>query len=300
MSVTIVTCVHNGERFWNRYLASLLILLEEVEAVIIVDDGSTDQTRSLLSQFKHPKVSVLFKQNSGLPSSRNYGLERVKSESVLFLDVDDTLELDGLSAAREKMTSRVDAVIGGVRYVDEHGGQSIYLKISSFLKAISYKMLFNPNRKIFFNNYAVTPGAVLLRTKMAKDLMFNESLSIGEDWDFFSRYFSSGSIEILDKKLVNYMVSQGSMSHTALNDVDKTDQLKEALVKNYMQAFSGGSKYYEKHLDVVLALFSEKRRGYPMSFCNAISFHMTLLKKSPISWLYIGTSLFKFALRKVT
>ncbi|HHF0511887.1 TPA: glycosyltransferase family A protein, partial [Vibrio antiquarius] len=99
VGLSIVTCVYNGSEFVNSYFEKLKEILYLVERVIIVDDGSNDDTALKLNDNKiglESKVKIETKKNTGLPDSRNVGLDLVDSDYVIFLDIDDYICPRGL------------------------------------------------------------------------------------------------------------------------------------------------------------------------------------------------------------
>ncbi|MEW6471663.1 MAG: glycosyltransferase [Actinomycetota bacterium] len=90
--------------------------------LIVVDDGSTDDTPAVLAGIADPRMRGLRQSNRGLSAARNVGAHAARGEWLLFLDDDDRL-CDG--ALKELLTATTDpscrVVLGGVRFVDAHG-----------------------------------------------------------------------------------------------------------------------------------------------------------------------------------
>ena len=93
--VSIIVPAYNVENYIERCIESLLSqTLKEIE-IIIVNDGSTDQTKEKILPYikKYPeKVIYLEKENGGLSSARNYGMPYAKGEYIAFIDSDDYVE----------------------------------------------------------------------------------------------------------------------------------------------------------------------------------------------------------------
>ena len=70
--------------------------------LVVVDDGSTDESCQLVSGYSDGRIHLYKKENGGPASARNYGVERSQGEWVLFLDADDCLEVDALSFLTQK------------------------------------------------------------------------------------------------------------------------------------------------------------------------------------------------------
>ena len=95
--VSIIVPVYNVEKYITKSLESLVNqTLEDIE-IIIVNDGTKDNSMKIVREFaiKNPKKIVcLEKQNGGLSDARNYGIPYAKGEYIAFLDSDDYVELD--------------------------------------------------------------------------------------------------------------------------------------------------------------------------------------------------------------
>lgn len=85
--VSVVMPVHNGERYIAEALQSIRSQTVACRQIIVVDDGSTDQTAAVVRRF--PEVTLVGKAHGGIAETLNRGLELVASEFVAFLDADD-------------------------------------------------------------------------------------------------------------------------------------------------------------------------------------------------------------------
>ena len=95
--VSIIVPVYNVERYIVRSMDSLVNqTLKDIE-IIVVNDGSTDNSKKLIEiyQEKYPnKIKLVDKENGGLSDARNYGIPHATGEYIAFLDSDDYVELD--------------------------------------------------------------------------------------------------------------------------------------------------------------------------------------------------------------
>lgn len=90
--VSIVVPFYNLEKYAQACIESLLSQTYDYFELILVNDGSTDNTRQILDLFAdHPKVRVFHKTNGGLSSARNYGVDKASYEYVSFVDGDDVV-----------------------------------------------------------------------------------------------------------------------------------------------------------------------------------------------------------------
>ena len=107
VKLSVVVPVYNGEHYVSRCIDSLQNQsLKEIQ-IIVVDDGSTDQTAEVVRQYMKHTTNVQLVQrskNEGTGSARNLGIEHAMGEYIAFLDVDDWMDMNGYL----EMTSALD------------------------------------------------------------------------------------------------------------------------------------------------------------------------------------------------
>lgn len=121
MRFSIIIPVYNVEQYLRDCLDSVLgQTLQDWEA-ICVNDGSTDNSEIILSEYatKDSRIKVVSKANGGLSSARNSGLEKAAGEYVLFLDSDDWLEVNALQAIANNIEDEDLLCFNGRRYFEE-------------------------------------------------------------------------------------------------------------------------------------------------------------------------------------
>jgi glycosyltransferase involved in cell wall biosynthesis len=87
--VSVIIPTYNRGEFLRRGINSALEACAENDEIIVVDDGSTDQTKALVNSFSDPRLSYVYQDNSGVATARNLGMERASNDLIAFLDDDD-------------------------------------------------------------------------------------------------------------------------------------------------------------------------------------------------------------------
>lgn len=90
--VSIIIPVYNGEKTIDRCLKSLLSQTYDNMEILIINDGSKDETDSILKSYRDKRITYISKENSGAGDTRNYGLDRATGDYIMFLDIDDYIE----------------------------------------------------------------------------------------------------------------------------------------------------------------------------------------------------------------
>ena len=121
-TVSVIIAVYNGEKTIKRAIDSILQQTWSVNEIIIIDDGSTDNTRQVLADYKD-KITTLHQQNAGVSVARNKGVEQAKSDWICFLDADDWYYPDRIKWHMEMIQKnpKLDFLTGNFDYIDENG-----------------------------------------------------------------------------------------------------------------------------------------------------------------------------------
>lgn len=124
--ISIIIPVYNTSLYLKRCLDSVKKQSYKNIQIIVVNDGSTDESQSILQNYKKANMeldlTLLQKDNEGLSSARNYGMDFVKGEYVFFLDSDDYLLQDAIENLMEKSQYN-DIIIGNFTYLYADGNE---------------------------------------------------------------------------------------------------------------------------------------------------------------------------------
>lgn len=225
----IVPCL-NGEAFILRALESLINQTHEIENIYVINDGSTDNTRSLVEEMvrTHQSIKLINQENRGLSASRNVGLKLSNSDYVAFLDADDAWKPTKIENQLKSLQENLSAV----------GVASLYSYTSDFVK-------FNPGncpkheitslnllcRKSFIPGSA---SSILIKREIIQDaLTFDETLPYAEDLDFAIRLLDFGNIVICPEYDVQiFHSSNGIQSNVIKNPNPAIISLLRIIEKN--------------------------------------------------------------------
>ncbi len=193
--VSIVIPTFNRAGLVERAIESALSSASGVGAeVVVVDDGSTDDTVDRLRSYGSRLVIVALGCNRGRNHARNAGLHEARGEWVKFLDSDDVLEPGAL--AREVAAGRqanADIVATSCRVGELADGAATVLTVPGFRKGIDSILA----------GEAVPTAAALYRRAFVRDVEWDTSLHELDDWEYFTRVFLKGA-RIATVPLVSY------------------------------------------------------------------------------------------------
>lgn len=121
--VSIIVPIYNVELYIERCIESLINQTYENLEIILVNDGSTDGSRSIVSSYCHcPNVKTVTKENGGLSSARNAGLKIASGDFIMFVDGDDYLEFDAVGKLMSHVADGTELLL--FPYVREYGKES--------------------------------------------------------------------------------------------------------------------------------------------------------------------------------
>lgn len=121
--ISVIVPVYHVEAYLERCIDSIERQTYQNLEIILVDDGSMDRCSEICDEYgkKDSRIKVLHKENGGLSSARNAGLDAADGELIAFVDSDDYIEKDMLEKLYEVLLSnKADMAVCNLRFVDEH------------------------------------------------------------------------------------------------------------------------------------------------------------------------------------
>jgi glycosyltransferase involved in cell wall biosynthesis len=216
MWVNVVIPVKNGARFIGDAIASALVQ-EGVKRVIVVDDGSTDDSAEIAARINDERVTLIRSAGRGVSAARNLGfaeIERLSSAEesarswVMFLDADDRLVAGATRKLLEGVQANCVAVYGDYERIDAGGRRIGRRSILRRRDKPSGEIL----RDLLAGNFIVNGGVMLIRhAQFRRACGFDEALRYCEDWHLFCRLAGLGPIIWRPRTTVlEYRVHNGS------------------------------------------------------------------------------------------
>ena len=120
MKVSIIIPVYNVEKYLEKCIKSVLNQTYQNLEIILVDDGSKDKSAIICDEYmvKDNRITVIHKQNGGLSSARNAGIEVATGEAVFFLDSDDYISKECIEKLVKLMKKNsADISINQIKYI---------------------------------------------------------------------------------------------------------------------------------------------------------------------------------------
>ena len=162
--LTLVIPSYNSERYLTNCLDSLLIGLDDVLEVIVVNDGSTDNTSKIAHEYadKYDFIKVIDKENGGHGSGINAGLDVATGLFFKILDSDDGMDKEGLTNLIEIMKKHIkennvpDLYLADYYCVPDDGSERVITSVKSRVKELNTVHKYDGFKKIKESNYFMT------------------------------------------------------------------------------------------------------------------------------------------------
>ena len=231
--VSIIVPCYKQAHFLNDALNSVLEQSYINWECIIVNDGSPDNTDVIASDWckRDNRFKYFFKENGGLSSARNLGLEKVAGNFVQFLDCDDVLHPEKLKASIEKCTTEPLIVISNFEmFINDPQNTSEPYCVLDKDKFTYENVLYN-----WGDGFSIPIHCGFFSINFFKEFKFSETLRAKEDWIMWVTFFKKKpTIIYIDKPLALYRKNVQSMTMTT-NMLD--DQIKAyQILKNIVSA----------------------------------------------------------------
>ena len=214
MTVSIVIPCYNHGRFLAEAIDSALTQSWRDCEVVVVDDGSTDESAQVMAQYA--EIRVVRQENRGLAAARNAGLHVARGDVLIFLDADDRLWPDAARCGVKLLRARPDAalVFGRCQLVNERG-----LPLPTTLPRVRARFF----ERLLLDNYIWTPGMVAFR-RAVFDVVggFDESISAAADYDIYLRITRQFPVANHSAITVDYRQHADNMSRDPVLMLDAT------------------------------------------------------------------------------
>lgn len=256
--VSLIVTVYNLENYIEKCIKSIMTQTFSEYEVLLVDDGSTDNSREIIESLikSDSRFVYIYKDNGGVASARNLGLEKANGEYICFIDGDDYLESNYLLELYNGVSSKnVSFSICGIKR--KYATHETYNEITdSIVKQCRYPALWNKMiKKELFNKFGL---------KFVENIQY-EDLLLGTEI-----YLASESFAVVNKPLYNYVQHENSRIR------ENTDSIFDIYhVCNEIESFAKKNEEFEKNSTVEFVNIYHVLIGT----CYRASFHKAFSRK---------------------
>jgi glycosyltransferase involved in cell wall biosynthesis len=219
----IVPTYQNGQYLCQAIESILRQTWKDLE-IIVVDDGSTDNTSEVLKTYEG-KIKILTQPNSGTAAARNAGIKVSQGKFIAFLDADD-IWLEGKLEQQMPIFDKKPQV--GLVFSDMYNfdGESKKGRAFQLVKPKSGWV----ESDLFQSDFVPMPTVIIRHECLDTIGLFDETLHYCEDYDLWLRICRSWELDFINEPLALYRLSQGQKSKNRRRMVDDTIQIKRKAI----------------------------------------------------------------------
>ena len=218
--------------------------------IIIIDDGSTDDTKDTVYRFSNlypSKINYYYQHQQGPAAARNTGIKNSRNEYIAFLDADDIWLPEKIE--KQLLKFKNDPDIGFVYcdnyFIDKSG--NIIKDYVRKVKLVEGNILLD----FFMDFFLITSGIMLKRSCIERTGMFDINLEVGEDFEFFLRLAQHFKAGVVKEKLFKRRVWKESLSKQDYEMNTKGD------IETLKKFTAGHPAFYKKHRKLIKKRMAE-------------------------------------------
>lgn len=261
--ISIIVPIYNVEKYLRQCLDSIQDQTYQKFECLLINDGSPDNSADICREYvsKDSRFRYFEKENGGVSSARNLGIERSKGQFITFIDSDDWVESDYVEILYDELIKE-NADIAVSTYKRFEMGDNCWY-VHAFQRGYDKKVF--TNKKLmdellsldgFDNSYRFVSGK-LVRRNLLENIAFNVVTLYGEDMEFwFKIYMVSDRVVYVNKETYNYRTDERISKHFTLDAVRSDIQQR----LNFIALLSSRGIETKGYVDECLKKLHEKKK----------------------------------------
>lgn len=230
-TVSVVITCYNYARYLAECLESVLAQTFNDLEIVVLNDGSTDNTDEVISPFLYDsRIRYIKQKNSGQACAKNTGIRVAQGSFIAFLDADDYWEPTKLEKQMPLFNdSKVGVIYSTSKYIDEEGKELPWKNTMKYLQPQRGWV----TRYLLFDNFVVFSSSVVKKEVFQNIGFFDETLGMAIDWDLWLRTSVCYKFEYVSEPLLAYRVGHsGQMSNNLEKRHVCSDLVLERFIRN--------------------------------------------------------------------
>lgn len=221
---SVIIPVFNGEKFVSEAIESAISQIGVNSEIIVVDDGSTDNTINIIRGFGD-RVTLYEQKNSGVSVARNYGASKAKGEYLAFLDADDVWLSGKLEKQYGKILDGYDLVFTDRYNFGEVGDlPEFHSGVFEFPEGDVFE-------KLIYRNFITNSSVVVKKTIYEEFGGYDDNLFTCEDWDLWLRISTKYKIGVCREPLLRYRLHKGGKSRNYKRQAVTRDKIIRSILR---------------------------------------------------------------------
>lgn len=252
--LSIIIPAYNCEEYLEKCINSVLSQkLKYTYEIIVVNDGSTDDTTKVLAQYRNENnIHIIEQENKGFSGARNTGINFATGRYLMFLDSDDEMLMNGIEALLDRAFKYdADIVEGGFRWIYSNGN---YIDKPSSNKVKEISMPLGILEGYFWGK--VYKREIFDGIRLPEGYWFEDSLNA------HVLFWKSKKCILIPELVYGYYMNENGITHTASKKLKSIDSLyiTESLIKDHLElGYDITQAYYEYFLRMVRLTYYRTR-----------------------------------------
>lgn len=247
--VSIIMAAFNAEPYIKGAIESVLTQNHQNWELLIINDGSTDETSEVVSSFSDKRIKFFSQLNKGVSAARNFGLKKMEGDYFCFLDADDLLPPNSLSSRISKFNSCKElAFVDGIVIAKDKN-------LNQILRYYKPRFKGNPENELKQLSDSCFYGITwMIKRQENKEYFFNPSLKYSEDLLFYMENVKQGLYDYVEEVIyINRSVETSAM-HNLKALAKGYKLLLSYLLNNYTYTFKQKIKLITKIKVLIIKL----------------------------------------------
>lgn len=231
--ISVLLPAYNAEKFLAEAIQSVLSQTYRNFELIIINDGSTDSTESIIKLFKDERINyVVNEKNIGLIATLNKGIALAKGELLMRMDADDICLSSRMERQVAFLLKNSEVGICGCNYIEFGKAMERQVKLS-----IDHNVIYS---NMLFNSSLVHPS-LMIRMSLLKILpvIFDTEFSHAEDYELWSRLVFKCKFSIVDEYLFKYRLHEAQITQKfRIKQIDSANKVRRNILEKSGFVFS--------------------------------------------------------------
>jgi len=247
---TVIITSFNYAEYLRQAIDSVLAQTDTDFELLIVDDGSTDESAAHARAYLDPRIQVVVQPHRGTGAARNAGLRAARGRCIAFLDADDVWVPEKLAMQSELLDRRADIGLVYARFGVIDADRRMLSSGRSFFGAKPSGAIF---RHLLTGNVIGTPSTICFRRDMVADgrLAFDETGAYSEDWHFYLRTALGTRIQYLPRTLAyhrQHSRNMGGRVPIIMKEILHTGRFGLELARERLEITESERKHLERRV----------------------------------------------------
>ncbi|WP_199089674.1 glycosyltransferase [Bosea sp. ASV33] len=275
--VSVLIPTRNSEKYLREAINSILEQTFSDIELLVVDDNSSDDTRSILSSYGDPRIVILDGPGKGLAAALNFGLRQAKGEFVARMDADDIADVTRLQKQVEYLDRHPHLGLCGTLFQQFMDGNAIH----EHMENVKYADLLE-------GCYIGHPTAMLRRKIFIdNELFYNESMKFSEDYDLWTRAIRVTEIGNVQENLLRYRRHGESASVSNIAEMTGLDvDVKIRMIEYLVGGIEAGKKDFLRKLITNQRIIESDREEFVTELCDSIRFPSLCSRAELLSYFH--------------